>query len=172
MNGKKKYKTNKNIFFNKIITLNTVKICAVLLIMLLLTNCTGLNLRPDNAEDPGKSSPAITKSNVEPYFPTDFKEILIPAELQYQRDESITVKTDSFNGGILKFSGRVDVNSLTDFFLNSMHNNGWSLSGSVNHKKTLLIFNKMGSNCMVTITGGRLGGRTMVEIYISQKSEK
>ena len=56
----------------------------------------------------------------QPYYPKDFREILVPDGLVMNRENSMFVKTTSFNGGILNFQGRLEVNSLIDFFENSM----------------------------------------------------
>ena len=105
----------------------------------------------------------------QPYYPKDFREILIPDGLSMNRDNSMYVKTSSFGGGILNFEGRLEVNSLIEFFQNSMPKNGWQLSGSVKSKKSLLIFTKPEKVCMITIAENSFNFNTEVYVYISEK---
>lgn len=105
----------------------------------------------------------------QPYYPKDFREILIPDGLELNRDNTMYVKTESFNGGILSFDGRIETNSLTEFFEKSMPNNGWKLGGSVKSKNVLLIFTKPSKTCMITIAENKLTFTTQVSIYVSQE---
>ena len=48
-------------------------------------------------------------------FAGDLKDIELPIELEWDRDKSITIKTESFNGGIWHYEGRVEPLSLKDY---------------------------------------------------------
>ncbi|MFU8818956.1 MAG: hypothetical protein ACNA74_04435 [Desulfurivibrio sp.] len=104
-----------------------------------------------------------------PYHPADFRDLLIPSELDWVRDRSMVVKTDSFAGGVLYFTGRVEVNSLTDFFITSMRNSGWKLVGSVKYKEVLLAFNKPYKTSTIVISEAEMGRRANVSIYITEE---
>ena len=104
--------------------------------LLLLAGCANFgSLGGDSQDEYATAS--------QPYYPPDFREILIPDGLEMNREDSMFVKTNSFNGGVLVFDGRVDVISLSDFFEGSMPKNGWKLSGVVKAKNYLLIFKKI-----------------------------
>ena len=103
----------------------------------------------------------------QPYYPPDFREILITDGLSMNRDESMFVRTNSFKGGVLTFDGRVDVISLSDFFEGSMPKNGWKLSGVVKAKNYLLIFTKPDRTCMITISENKLNFKTVANVYIA-----
>lgn len=102
-----------------------------------------------------------------PYYADDFRDILIPNELQWDREGSMAIKTESFAGGILKFTGRVEVNSLTDFFVNTMAKNKWKLVGSAKYKNILLAFTKPYKTAVVTIFEADLTSKTTVQIYVA-----
>jgi len=105
----------------------------------------------------------------EPYYPSDFKDVLIPGELEWNQENSMSIKTDSFSGGILNFAGRVEVTSLTNFFITSMVNNQWKMTGSVKSNKVLLSFVKPEQTCMIRIVEGEFGLKTEVYVYITKK---
>ena len=138
---------------------------SVLFLLLLLAGCT--NFGSMGGDDSQKEySPAS-----QPFYPPDFREVLIPEGLEMNRDNSMFVKTNSFKGGVLNFEGRIDVISLSDFFEGSMPKNGWKLSGVVKAKNYLLIFTKPDRSCMITISENKLSFKTVVNIYIAQDME-
>ncbi len=132
--------------------------------------CTTLSMNADNGDAAASQTTQAqdTGPAYEPYHPADFNEILIPGELNWNREESMTINTDSFAGGILKFSGRVEVNSLTDFFVNTMKKNGWTLKGSVKSDDVLLAFTREGGTCMIKILAGGIAKATSVFVYINR----
>jgi hypothetical protein len=96
-------------------------------------------------------------------------DIELPSDMKLDRDESMAIKTDSFRGGILHYSGRVEINSLKDFILTSMQNHKWKLAGEASYKNILLAFTKPAKTCMIVISegfGGSLGS-THVTLYIT-----
>ncbi|MFH7319329.1 hypothetical protein ACHHRT_01825 [Desulfurivibrio sp. D14AmB] len=108
----------------------------------------------------------------QPYHPAEFRDLLIPSELDWVRDKSMVVKTDSFAGGVLYFTGRVEVNSLTDYFITSMRNSGWKLVGSVKYKDVLMAFNKPYKTSTIVISEAEMGRRANVSIYITEEIVK
>ncbi len=137
-------------------------VLAILLLAFVSTGCTMLGLG-GGGEEQMAPLPAS-----QPYYPKDFKAIMVPDGLTMNRDNTMFVKTSSFNGGILNFQGRLEVNSLTEFFENSMPKNGWQLSGSVKAQKNLLIFTKPDKTCMITIAESQFKYKTDVNIYFSE----
>ncbi len=100
---------------------------------------------------------------------TSHSDIVLPAELEWDSSKSMAIKTDSFNGGIYHYSGRVEVNSLKDFIISSMKQNRWKLVGEAAYDSTMLAFIKPNKTCMVTLSEG-IGGflsNTHVELYVT-----
>lgn len=133
--------------------------------ILLTAGCAQMNpWAPVDSSSPGSA----TQSSSEPYYPTDFRDLLIPGEMELARDNSMLIKTDSFFGGILNFTGRVEVSSLTNFFISSMVNNHWKMTGSIEGKTVLLSFIKPQETCMINIVEGGYGLKTNIYVYITK----
>ncbi|OKY75212.1 MAG: hypothetical protein BM485_09550 [Desulfobulbaceae bacterium DB1] len=143
-------------------SLSLVSVACCLVSFSLLPGCTSFPGQQSN--DPGMATVSAS-----PFYPKDFREVLIPDGLEMNRDNTMFVKTESFNGGILSYEGRIEVNSLTEFFEKSMPQNGWRLGGSVKSKNVLLIFTKPSKTCMITIGENGLSYKTQVSIYIAQE---
>lgn len=141
----------------------------VLAAVLLISGGCGTIMPTDSATDGGHASDntAPAKPEFEPYSLTDFRDLIIPGELTWVREKSVTLNTDSFKGGVLNFNGRVEVTSLMDFFDTSMKNDGWSSVGSIKSKDVLLTFTKENSSCIIRIMEGGALGKTEVNIYIA-----
>ena len=139
-------------------------------LLFLLSGCTGLNFQTDNQEEMQAVSalPEETTPESVPYFAGDLKDILIPSELQWSRENSMYVKTDSFIGGILNFTGRVEVNSLSEFFISTMAKNNWRLTGTVKYEKVLLAFVKADKTCLINIFESKFSRKTEVYIYVTE----
>ena len=91
------------------------------------------------------------------FYAGDLRDIELPVELEWERDKSMTIKTESFNGGIWHYEGRVEPLSLKDFVINAMHNNKWKLVGESTSHDILLAFVKPNKTCMIVISGSKMG---------------
>jgi len=134
----------------------------LVVILLLLTGCATKNLRSPNQEGTDETAP----KNV-PYYANDYNDIMVPNELSWDREGSMSIKTESYAGGVLKFMGRVEVNSLADFFVNTMAKNKWKLVGSAKYENILLAFTKPNKTAMVMFYEADLRRKTSVYIYIT-----
>ena len=132
------------------------------LILFLFSGCVAMNKNPDSATETIKSS-----SSNDPYYPTNFSDFEVPGELRLERKNTLLINTSSFNGGMINLSGKVEVGSLTDFFVNSMQKNGWKINGEIRYENVLLAFTKPNKNCLITIYEGEFGARTQVYVYIT-----
>ncbi len=149
-------------------TINSLIMTAALIALLAIGGCAGLGTSGDSSEI--SSSAGIERN--EPYFPTKFNDFEVPGELQQQRKKSMFINTSSFTGGILHFTGRVEINSLTDFFVNTMQKNGWTMSGEVRYENIMLAFHKPNKNFKQTINPGEYGSKTQVYVYITEDISK
>jgi hypothetical protein len=84
-------------------------------------------------------------------------------------DKSIAMRTDSFQGGIHSYSGRVQIGSLKDYIVASMRNNKWKLVGEATYKNVMLAFTKPNKTCMVVLSEGVTGGlgKTQADFYVT-----
>ena len=146
----------------KLFPMNQAIMLTLLAVFILLSGCTTTSSSSNDDE----MAPSITD---QPFYSADFKEVLIPGGLKLNRDKSMFITTNSFKGGFLHYKGRLEVSSLTDFFLNSMPKNGWQRTGMAKYKYVLLAFSKPGKTCMITITESDLKFSTEVYIYVSEQ---
>ncbi len=121
--------------------LQVLAVCGATFLILASQGC-GILTGANSSGDMKQASLSESEEASSPYHPKDFKEILIPNIMEFDRDKSMYIKSKDFNGGVLHFSGRAETNSLITFFENTMPSQGWVLSGSVKTKKSLLIFTK------------------------------
>ena len=100
---------------------------------------------------------------------SNFDDIELPSEMKLNQKESMSIKTESFRGGVLKYSGKVEILSLRDFVISSMKNHQWKLVGEASYNNILLAFTKPNKTCMVTFEEGFGGslGLTYLSLYIT-----
>jgi len=99
-------------------------------------------------------------------FAGDLQDIELPTELEWDREKSMTIKTESFNGGIWQYAGRVDALSLKDYIISAMHNNKWKLVGESTARDILLAFVKPNKTCMMVIADSKIG-KTKLTLYVT-----
>ena len=124
-----------------------------LMLVLMLTGCAQLK----NATSSGPSTPETRPS---PRY-LDFADILIPGELERVAKECTI--TNGF--GKLVVSGRVEVESLSQFFITSMNSEGWvSLNQYKFQGSVKLFFKKPDKFASVLIEENPLA--TRVELWV------
>ena len=99
----------------------------------------------------------------------NFDDIELPSEMKWDSKNSMAIRTDSFRGGILVYTGKVEVNSLKDFIIASMKNNKWKHVGEASSKEIMMAFIKPNKTCMITLKEGFGGslGKTHLTMYIT-----
>ena len=99
----------------------------------------------------------------------NFEDIELPSEMEWDSEKSMAIKTDSFRGGILVYSGKVEINSLKDYLTSSMKNHQWKHVGEASSEEIMIAFIKPNKTCMITLSegfGGSLGS-TYLTMYIT-----
>jgi hypothetical protein len=99
-------------------------------------------------------------------FADDIKDIVIPADMKWDRDKSMTIKTESFRGGLWRYSGRLEIVSVKDFMISSMQDNKWKLVGEAASKEIMLAFVKPNKTCMMVIADTLLG-KIELTLYVT-----
>lgn len=99
-------------------------------------------------------------------FADDIKDITLPTELEWDRKDSMVIKTESFRGGIFTYKGKAEVMSLKDYLVASMQDNKWRLVGETASKDIMLAFVKPNKTCMMVISEGMLG-KTELKLYVA-----
>ncbi len=144
---------------------NIGSIFGVLLLLGMLSGCAQTMLGGTGSSSlPASDGLAPMTNMVESYG-----DIELPLEMTLITDRSIGMKTDSFQGGIHTYSGRVQAASLKDFILGSMRNNKWKLVGEASYKNIMLVFTKANKTCMVVLSEGIGGtyGKTEAVYYVT-----
>ena len=117
------------------------------------------------------SDPTALPGDIGPManFSGNFEDIELPMDLKWNSEKSMSIRTDSFRGGILTFSGRIEVSSLKEYIISSMENKKWKLVGEALYKDILLAFTKPNKTCMVVLSEGVGGkfGTTNVTMYVT-----
>ena len=99
-------------------------------------------------------------------FADDIQDIVLPLDMEWDRKKSMTIKTESFRGGLWHYSGKVDVISLKDFMTSSMQDNMWKLVGEASSQDIMLAFVKPSKNCMMVISDVSFG-KTELTLYVT-----
>jgi hypothetical protein len=164
------------------------KPCHVLLLavglisLLTFSACSSLggqsNTPPPNpvGEQPvpaaSKSTPPATAAPSSPPAPRplfyDFPDIPVPQELDLQSKESYVVQSGSIKTGILTLRGRVDLNSLINFFQMAMLRENWKPKGYFRYQRSVLIFEKPDKICVIRLYEDII--YTYVEIFVTPAS--
>jgi hypothetical protein len=119
--------------------------------------------------DNAKSEDGVDHGASPKYY--DFGDILIPQELDVEKDESFIVKTPSFSAGVLMLKGRVERNSLISFFEGNMLKDNWQMVSSFKSPRTMMLFRKENRWCIINITDRNLKYHTTVEIWVAPHSD-
>ncbi len=85
--------------------------------------------------------------------------------MELKRDDSFVYDTSSFTAGFLTFEGRVEVRSLTRFFVDAMTQDNWLLGAKFTHKEVVLLFEKPNKRTIMYITETRF--KTRVRIWVA-----
>ncbi len=128
---------------------------------LLLVGCASGPMGQQDAIQPGDSAlPPVSG------FADDIQDIVLPTDMEWDRKKSMTIKTESFRGGVWQYSGKVDVISLKDFMASSMQDNKWKLVGEAASKDIMLAFVKPNKTCMMVISDVSFG-KTELTLYVT-----
>lgn len=147
--------------------MNTKSVRAILVLILSLTLLSAAGCATRKRTNPNMDPSGL--ENVMPQvssFADDIKDIPIPAELKWQRNDSMAIKTESFRGGLLVYSGSAGIISLRDYMVAAMRDNQWRMVGETSSKNIMLAFVKPGKTCMMILSES-LFGKTELRLYIA-----
>jgi hypothetical protein len=148
--------------------LPTSKFCSLclLLIQLVLSGCTLQSAPPPNpitAEQRASEAPQ-TAAAMQPLF-YEFPDVPIPHELTLVHGDSYVYQEGKLRVGLLTLRGRVDLQSVVNFFRLAMPRHGWILKGGFSYRRSFLLFEKPDRTCVINIYERFFF--TYVEVYIA-----
>ena len=136
----------------------------VISMLFILAACTGT--KSTNTADVGGEQIAHEEPNI--YY--DFDDILVPKEMSYAEDESYKLDNAKFTASIMKFSGRVKVMELVNFFINEMAKDNWAMtSNNKAGKLSQLSFEKHNKSAVIQVDDS-FGSATATIIAIENKT--
>lgn len=152
-----------------------ILICSVLVLLLgLIPGCSspgGRGAPPPNPvsqqgqpAQAGAPPPAALSSTPRPYF-YDFPDIPTPSELKLLPDESYIFQSGNEKAGLLTLRGRVDPNSVVNFFQMALPRESWKPKGGFRYKRSVLIYEKPEKTCIINLYEKLY--YTYVEIYVA-----
>jgi hypothetical protein len=95
----------------------------------------------------------------------DFNDIPIPPEIKVQAKNSYVFEYGQIKMGFLTLRGRVNSNSVMNFFVSALPHEGWRLKAQFRYNRSLLIFDKPDKVCVILMKEETY--YTYVEIYVS-----
>jgi len=95
----------------------------------------------------------------------EFNDIPVPPELNVKADSSNVFQAGQIKMGFLTLRGRVDSNSVVNYFVTALPHEGWRLKGQFRYSRSLLIFDKPDKICVILLKEETY--YTYVEIYVS-----
>jgi len=96
----------------------------------------------------------------------DFGDVRIPKELRVEKKSTFVYQTTGFTGGVLSLRGRVETDSLVNFFDRHMIGDNWQLISRFKSPRTIMLFHKENKWCVISISEGDFFS-TYVEIWIA-----
>jgi len=123
-----------------------ISFCLVILATLFISGCIfgmGSSEPQDNETFPVET----VKKPTAVYY--DFEDILVPMELAVVKDRTMIVSTPGFKSGILTLKGRVESNSLFNFFSANMDKDNWQVLSRIKSPETIIMVYQKTSRCAV-----------------------
>ena len=81
----------------------------------------------------------------------EFEDVQVPVELELVKKNSLMFKVGTFKCGLLEFEGRVELESLINYFVEGMAKDNWTLKSAFKYPKVGLFFAKQGKVCVIHI---------------------
>ncbi|MEN8257656.1 MAG: hypothetical protein ABFS09_07320 [Thermodesulfobacteriota bacterium] len=133
------------------------------LALFLSLNLSGCIFGLGTADDEMVAAP--TEETNQPFYHYSYRQILLPFGLELDKKESFFVDTDSFTGGHLRYIGQLEIESLAEFFINTMPKNKWKKVYSSVSGRMLQAYSREGRTCIIKITETNF--KTYVDIFVS-----
>jgi hypothetical protein len=136
-----------------------VWLSAVGLALLMAASCSMFEKGPAKPETAPKRLPDVR----------EFDDVLIPREMDIDKDSSAIYRREGMSAGLLRLSGRVEMNSLMRYFQNNMANEGWRLISQFRSPQSLMVFQKSNRMAVIAIEDAEL--KTFADVWVVPMNE-
>jgi len=142
-------------------------------LILILTACSGLESGLMSATGTAAANQTTGKKSFpEPKKLPDQKEfcdVMIPREMEIDKDASFIYTRSGQNAGLLRLSGRVETKSLLRYFQNNMANDGWRMVSQFQAPQSLMIFEKENRVCVIALEDASF--QTFADVWVVPRNE-
>jgi hypothetical protein len=143
-------------------TIGFGNIFVVLAVLFTLSACISGNSNTTAMSENDMDGAAIMGSTI-----GNYEDIEIPVDMKYINKNSMSIRTDSFRGGIIHYKGPIEANSLKEYIVTSMKKNKWKLAGEVSSQDIILAFTKPHRTCMIQIKPNSSISETTLTMYVT-----
>ena len=126
------------------------KAVVMLGVLMILGGCSEGMLSTQSSTEEGSLASAIPKEPIALYY--DFDDILIPKDLAVINESTVVVSTPGYTSGILSLKGRIEINSLFNFFNANMQKDNWNIVSQIKSPASnIMIFHKSSRWAVITL---------------------
>ena len=136
-----------------------VWLATVGLALLMVASCSMFDKGPAKPETAQKQLPDVR----------EFDDVLIPREMDIDKDSSAIYRREGMSAGLLRLSGRVEMSSLMRYFQNNMANEGWRPISQFRSPHSLMLFQK--GNRMAVIALEDENFQTFADVWVVPMNE-
>ena len=116
------------------------RLIAVVLSLLVLSACALFEKGPAKP-DPGRLPDQ-----------REFDDVMVPRDMDIDREASAVYRRDGASIGILRMSGRIDQSSLMRYFQNNLGNDGWRQVSVMRAPQSLMVFQKANRMAVIALS--------------------
>lgn len=142
-------------------------------LVLMLTACSWLESGLSSATGTAAANQATGKKSIsDPNKLPDLKEfgdVMIPRDMDIDKDASFIYTRGGLNAGLLRLSGRVESKSLMRYFQNNMANDGWRVVSQFQAPQSLMIFEKENRVCVIAVEDATF--QTFADVWVVPRNE-
>ncbi len=134
-----------------------IRLTAVALSLLVLSACALFDKGPAKP-DPGRLPDQ-----------REFDDVMVPRDMDIDRDASAVYRRDGSSIGILRMSGRIDMSSLMRYFQNNLANDGWRQVSVMRAPQSIMVFQKANRMAVIALTEDSL--TTYADLWVTPMNE-
>ncbi|MBT3387050.1 MAG: hypothetical protein HN417_03850 [Desulfobacula sp.] len=140
------------------------KMIVLVALTFFISGCMGNLASKKSDGDTQNDSQPKSKKVTAVYY--DFEDILIPMELSIVKGRTVVISTPGFTSGIITLKGRIERQSLFNFFNINMQNDNWNILSQIKSPGTaIMVFQKASRTAVIAIRDEQLN--TYVEVGVA-----